>query len=164
LGLALALAIGAGLWLLSRDDDERQIRARIDQIAQAVGSPGGEDPGQHRARVERALGEAVAPDVLAKVTDHPELVRGRAALVELAVRAGADPRGSALRVAHVDVSLAEDRRTARVRLDAELSRPGDELHKDLRSVVLGFESAGGAWRVSSVESTAPLSAEPEARP
>jgi hypothetical protein len=150
--------------MLSRDTEEQRIRARLEALELALDSPGAEDPALRKVRIERALSDALAEDVLVKIPDQPRLGRGRAGLLELALRAGDDPRGVEVRVAHVEIALGDDRRTARVRLDAELSRPGDELHKDVRNVTLDFESSNGSWRITSVEAGERLRAEPEARP
>jgi hypothetical protein len=143
---------------------ERRIQARIEVLALALESGGAEARGEREARIERAIGEAVSPDVIVKIPDHPELGRGRAGLVELAVRAGDDPRGYQVTPRNLEISLEPGEVAASAKLDAELSRPGDELHKDVRAVTLRLAPAGGAWIIESIEVGARTNAEPEARP
>jgi hypothetical protein len=162
-GLGALGAIGAAA-LLFADGDERRIRRQLAEAEAALESPANEDPAARWQRVQRALADLVADDVLVRIPEHPEIGRGRAELARVASRAGADPRGLAITARNLEVRFEPARRAALATFSAELSRPGDELHKHVRDVRLRLEQREGGWRVTSVESAPQAQAEPEARP
>lgn len=164
IGLFAALAIGAFFAVRARDTPERRIGVRIGQLEQVLSSTRAGSAADHRKRIERAFEEAIAGDVVVRIPDFPELARGRQSLVVVAGRAISDPRGLDVRTRAIDVKLDADGRAATATFDAEIGRPGDELHKDARRVTLRFAEAGGAWQVTSIDVAPETHEEPEARP
>jgi hypothetical protein len=162
-GLGAFVALSAATLLLA-DRDERRIRQQIAELEAALERSANEDQAVRALRVERALSELVAEDVVVSIPEHPEMARGRGELTRLALRAGADPRGVEIGTRNVEVRLDSNRRAATVTFSAELSRPGDELHKHVRAVRLRCELRSEAWRVTSVEVAPETREEPEARP
>jgi hypothetical protein len=161
--VAALAALGVAA-LIFVDHDERRIRKQIAALEAALASRPDQDRQARAAHLAQGLSESVAHDVVVEIPDYPELTRGRAGLADVAERAGDDREGLALVARDVEVRFDSERQAASVSLRAELSRPGDELHKDVRDVRLRFERRAGAWLVTSIQ-VAPRSHEqPEARP
>ncbi len=160
--VAMAIALGA-IVLGTRDTPERLIQARIEQLALALTTAPADDEAGKQARIERAFGEAVVDDVMIEIPEL-SLSRGRAELVSAAKRAVSDPRGLEVTTEAVRVELDPNEREATALLRARVSRPGDELHEDVRQVRLRLAKSGEDWRVTSVAVSAAAEPEPEARP
>jgi hypothetical protein len=160
---AFALAV-VGVVTLAQSGDERRIRASLAELELALRSRPGEEPRARAQRIERAFEREVAEDVRVNIPDLPSIGRGRRELADAAIRAGEDPRGVALEVHGAEVRLDEERRAAAVTLRAVLGRPGDELHKDERSVALRYELGAAGWKIGAILVSPEARAEPEARP
>jgi hypothetical protein len=160
----LLAALGLAIALYTRDTPERRIVARVEQLELALSSvPGLDGPG-HGARIERVVDEAIASDVVIAIPDFPELSRGSSGLGEVAKRAVRDPRGLEVSAKVLEVVLDSDGNAATAQVRAEVGRPGDELHKDVRHVTLRFARGSGDWRVTGITVAPKTHEEPEARP
>jgi hypothetical protein len=162
--IALVVAVGSAVLLYTRDTPERRMIARVEQLELALSSAPGLDAQRHAERVDRVFDEAIAADVVIAIPDFPELTRGRTGLSYIAKRALSDPRGLDVRALINDLKLDPDGNAATALVRAEIGRPGDELHKDVREVTLRFAKGDGEWRVTSVVVAPKTHEEPEARP
>ena len=149
----IAVALTA-LWFGWRwvfPNDEAQIRAVLERIADAVGS--GADEGEV-GRIARAASIRKELDPQVAVDAGPPFTRltGRDTLIGTAVRVNSRVRDLEVQFDDVQVSVAPDRETAKVYLTAAAyfrdQRGGQGL--DARELDITFRRLEGHWVVSAV--------------
>jgi len=153
------IVIGAGvlfvLFVLFYPTDEKRVKEVAEAIVTAANT--GE------VELGRALEEHASPEVSINVSELPEPVTGRDAIVALVGQASRMGQKPSLRIEAVEVSVEGKR----ARLNADLlttARPElPELRRPRHAVAL-FEKRAGRFRLVSVEIGAERRDQPEARP
>jgi ketosteroid isomerase-like protein len=151
-GFIVLAAIGVGVFFLW-PSEERRVRARLDEIAQALSIPAKEGEIDRLARAQRVrsrLGNDIRVDF--EHAQWPE-ISGRDAVAGLVARAWPQTAGG-LRVEleELAVSVADDRATADARFKARLrgtDTSGEPSELDGRLVSVTFQKVDGEWLVSS---------------
>jgi hypothetical protein len=149
LGLVL---VGAGLFLVSDDEDE--IRALLDRLARTVAPPASAaaNPAFRALDLRSALREIFTAD--AKV-DAPELAEtgplGIDELVGASMRYGERYVGSSVRLTRIAVQVASGAQTASADAVAVLEGGGAELgRRDERDVRFELVRVDGEWRIARI--------------
>jgi hypothetical protein len=153
------IVIGAGvlfvLFVLFYPTDEKRVKEVAEAIVTAANT------GQ--VELGRALEEHASPEVSINVSELPEPVTGRDAIVALVGQASRMGQKPSLRIEAVEVSVEGKR----ARLNADLlttARPElPELRRPRHAVAL-FEKRAGHFRLVSAEIGAERRDQPEARP
>jgi hypothetical protein len=130
-------------------NDKRDIRRRLDAIAEVAGVPSGEAAPARAARAAR-LGTFVTDDVIIR-TDASAFVGGRPAVVRLAID-GAAPLGR-MRVSldHVQIELM-DPSTATAFLTLQIAGDDPQVASPApRQVHATLSKVGGEWLLSRGE-------------
>lgn len=150
--IVLIALMVAGLVYRYWPSDEREIRRHLSNLAEVLSTPGAETEVAQLTRIA-ALGEYFAPDVRIRI--GPEQIVSRAALIALVSRMGAPAGGIAVELVDVTVTLADDHRSADVRLTAKVAttnpRTGEST-VDAREAALTMSDAEGDWVITNVES------------
>ena len=148
------LYAGVGLWaafvawLLLSDSNEEKIRARLDDLAIAVGWAQDENLAFRALRLKSHFAEALDPNVRFSAPELPATT-GSHALTQLAASA---PRffgelDVSIGATDVDVNEAEATATSEVTLTGN----SGDFTRDTRRVQFTLRASGGEWRVSRIE-------------
>ena len=147
---ALAGAVTYG-WRWLFPDDEAQIHALLERIADGVGGSGGEGD---VTRLQRAasVGDEFDADVTVDAGAPFEKLRGRDAIIGTAARVNVAVRN--LDVSFTDVTIQVDpaggRATANLTAEARFDEAGSGRGVDARELAVAFTRSNGSWVVSAV--------------
>jgi phosphoribosylformylglycinamidine synthase len=143
-GVALAVYL-----VFFRSSHERRIRARLDQLADAVRVDGDElSPLPRAARIRDEFAEIFTEDARATVADIDEGLEGRDALVVAAIQAGAVY--PSVEVTFDDVNVRIDDASAEVKTTATMTgETGGQNNREERRVTFQLKRTGGDWRIVS---------------
>ena len=165
----LVLAVAAtAVWFAWRQffpGDEAQIASLLERIAAAVEGEGAEGSSGF-AGVGGIAGLAVlqedfALDATVDAGAPFQQLRGRQSIVAAAARVRVATRNLDIRFPEVDISVADDRRTATAMVVAEAHFDADGSRSmDARELEMRFSRVDGRWMVSSVEVLQPLNSLP----
>lgn len=153
LAIGAALCLAALAWALLGDSDEEKIRARLHQVAHAVGSKQGENLAFRALRLKSALQESLEPTVLFTA---PEL-RASKGLQELTQLAAGAPRMFGdfdLSISDAEITIDEATQHATVVAEATLTGLSDQLRREARRVRFTLRKNDGEWRVSTIDAEA----------
>jgi hypothetical protein len=158
-GVLIAAAVGALAWWLF-PSDERRLRSRLNELAQAASVPAGEQELGRAARLGR-LGRLLSSDVVLDAGEPLGSVTGRESLLGLAAQFGSFSTGLRVELHDVTVVVGDDHRTARVEARAvatERAADGQET-VEMRDVLLELTKTDEGWqlgRVTVVPERAPI--------
>jgi hypothetical protein len=151
IGLVAALALG----LLLYPSDEKKVRKAAEAIVEAAN----EGP----VELTRALEQYAVAEVVVTVSDLPEPLEGRAALVGAASRAQVGGRQLRFRMETVEISVEGSH--ARVNADMVASlQLGLRNMRQARHGVAMFQKIDGRFQLVSAEVGSERHDQPEARP
>jgi hypothetical protein len=151
IGLVAALALG----LLLYPSDEKKVREAAEAIVEAAN--------QGPVELTRALEQYAVPEVVVTVSDLPEPLEGRAALVGAASRAQVGGRQLRFRMETVEISVEGSH--ARVNADMVASlQLGLRNMRQARHGVAMFQKIDGRFQLVSAEVGSERHDQPEARP
>jgi hypothetical protein len=156
LKLTLAsLGVLATLVMLRMPSDEKRVKEAAEALVAAANSGGPE--------LSRALETYAAPEVSFSVSELPEPVVGRAAVLAAVGQATASGQKLHLQVESVEVTI--EGKHARLNADLITSQRPElpELRRPRHSVAL-FEKSGDVFRLVSAEIGSERVDQPEARP
>jgi hypothetical protein len=146
--------VAAGLLLtvyivFFRSSHERRIRARLDQLAEAVRVDSDElSPLPRAARIRDEFAEIFTEDARATVDDLDESLEGRDALVAAAIQAGAVY--PSIEVSFDDVNVRVDGASADVKATARMTGATDgQNNREERRVTFQLKRTGCDWRIVS---------------
>ena len=150
--VAIVIAgVGLVVYLL-RPSEERRVRARLDEGAEALSVPASETDLARVARLARLRGFLVEDAVVHFSREGEAPVRGRDAIVGLAARALV-PTGARVELHDVRVTIRDAGSVADVMLEAHLVSEDPSAESptiDARSVSLTWKKTDGSWAVASV--------------
>lgn len=157
--LVLVVVAAAAIWLGWRwlvPDDEAQINAVLERIADGIGSGAAEGEVGRLARAA-SIRTALAPDVVVDAGPPFQRLQGRDAIIGAAARTSATVRNLDIRFPDVSIVVAPDRRSASAVVTAE-ARFDDGARRglDARELDIAFTRLDGAWVVSGVTLVQPL--------
>lgn len=153
LAIGAALCLTALAWALLGDSDEEKIRARLDQVAHAVGSKQGENLAFRALRLRSAFEESLESTVRFTA---PEL-RASKGLHELTQLAAAAPRRFGdfdVSISDAEIAIDEATQQATVVAEATLTGLSDQVRREARRVRFTLRKNDGEWRVSSIDAEA----------
>lgn len=151
LGAGLLLVLGALLY----PTDEKRVREAAEAIVTAANNSGSE--------LQRALEQHASPDVSISISELPEAMTGRDAIVAKVRELDRAGQGLGFRLEGVEVSLEGRRARLNADLLTTLKPELPELRRPRPSVAL-FEKRGDRFRLLSAEIGAERVDQPEARP
>ena len=143
IGLLVAAAITAlviGLWL--HRSDEEQVRDVADAIVKAAN--------QDSVELTRALEQHAVEEVSVTVSDLPEPLVGRSAVVAAAARTAVEGRKLSFRLQSVEVAVQGSNARLNADFVATLQLGLRGLSRSRRGVAV-FQRHGGHWRLQSAE-------------
>lgn len=147
------LAVAAAAWL-AWTRDERQVRALVHELADAVSVPA---PDPELARIGRmaAIQRGVAAGVVVIDARNVTIVSGREPLLALAGQASTHgPRR--VEIQGLEVTLDEGRQHAVAAGMASITRPGGAAEADVAEFRLELARGEGGWAVTRVEAVSAL--------
>jgi phosphoribosylformylglycinamidine synthase len=151
-GIVAGLAL-AGWALFGRTSEEDRIRAKLDELAEAVAVRGVEPNLVLRgARIRRAFGELFVQNVAIRVPELTSVDSGRAELVGLATQAVQLYEHASVDLSGLRIEIDAPKASAMAHGEASLSavRHGGTREMDTRTVALRFDKLEGDWRIVSV--------------
>lgn len=151
----IATALLLTLIVVFYPTDEKRVKETAEAIVTAANSGASE--------LSRALDEHASPDVSINVSELPEPVTGRDAIVALVAQASGTGQKPSLRIEAVEVSLEGKRARLHADLLTTLRPELPELRRPRHAVAL-FEKRDGRFRLLSAEIGAERLDQPEARP
>jgi len=154
----LAVMVAAALLALAvlfYPTDEKRVKEAAEALVTAANA--GE------AELARALEQYATPDVSISVSELPESVTGREAIVAMVGQASRTGNKLSLRLEAVEVSLEGKRARLNADLLTTLRPELPELRRPRHGVAL-FEKQGDRFRLLSAEVGTPRLDQPEARP
>jgi hypothetical protein len=151
IGVAAAIGLGAVFY----PTDEKRVREAADAIVSGANGSS--------ADLARALDEYAVPNVTVDVTELPEPLRGRDAIVAAVGRATALGQNLRFRAEGVEVALDGKRARLTADLMTTLRAEVPELRRPRHGVAL-FEKQNGRFRLVSAEIGSERLDQPEARP
>lgn len=150
-GLVAAISVGGLVWFSFRDSDETKIRARLDQIADAVAAKQGESIAFRALRLRRIFEEAFEPEASVRAAELPDTsgVKDLTALAVSAPRLYGDLDVN-VRVTdiHVESAANQARATAEVKVSGNVD---GELRRDERNAVFVLRKRDGEWRIELID-------------
>jgi hypothetical protein len=162
--LAVVGSLGILAWVFLGDSDETKIRARLDELANAVETKPDENMAFRALRLKGVFEEGLEPGAALRAPELPD-TNGLKDLTTLA--AGVPRFYGDLDVSigetdtHIEPAANEARVTAGVTVTGTI---GGELRRDKRVVRFTLRKRDGEWRVSFIEVEPKTHEEPEARP
>jgi hypothetical protein len=151
IGLAVAVGLGLVLW----PSDEKRVREAAEAIVNAAN--------RDEVELAKALDEYAVEDVSISLSDWPEPLEGRAAIVRAAATARAGGRKVRFRMEAVEIALEADHARVNAELVASFSLGLREL-KQARHGAAMFQKLDGRFRLVSAEVGNERHDQPEARP
>jgi hypothetical protein len=142
--------IGIIGWLVLSDSDEEKIRARLDELAQALSSAPDENMAFRGLRLKALFEKALEQNVR---FDAPELPATSGAQ-ELAQMAASAPRFFGeleVSVGDTEISIDEKKTEARAVSEVTASGSSEELRRDTRRVRFLLRKRDGDWRVARID-------------
>jgi hypothetical protein len=152
---AIGLVALLALVLLLYPSDEKKVRAAADAIVAAAN--------QDAVELTRALEEHAVEHVTVLVSDLPEPLEGRGALVRAAERSRIAGRRLRFRMEAVEINVQGNHARLNADLVASLQLGLREMRQARQGVAL-FEKIDGRFRLVSAEVGAERHDQPEARP
>lgn len=146
-GLCIAAALAASAWWLF-PSEERQIRSRLEELAETVSIPPNEQELDRIARLGR-LGRLLANDVSLEGGEPLDRVRGRDAVLAIAAQFRSFTGGLHVELRDVAVVVGDDRRSARAEARAvatERAADGRET-VEMRDVSLALAKTDQGWQL-----------------
>jgi hypothetical protein len=156
--------VGAAVWFGWQwlwPDDEAQIRAVLERIADGLGGEGGADGAAGAigavARVA-ALQEEFHPEATVDAGPPFQRLVGRPAIVAAAGRARASVFNLEVRFPDLDVTIESDRQTATAVVTAEayFNQAGGQRALEARELEMAFARFDNRWVISQVTLVQPL--------
>jgi hypothetical protein len=162
----LLVLIVASVWIGWRwlfPNDEAQIEAVLERVADAVGSRGDPHTAPNGANVQAiaraaSLGRELAADVSMDAGPPLGRLTGRDAVLGVAARVNGTARNLELRFPDVTVTVAPDRASALalVTAEARFDEPGGERAFDARELEIVFTRPEGDWVITTVRLLQPI--------
>jgi hypothetical protein len=153
--IAIGLVALLALVLLLYPSDEKRVREAADAIVKAAN--------QGAVELTRALDEHAVEHVSVSVSDLPERLEGRAALVAAAERARINGQKLRFRMEAVEINVQGSHARLNAELVASLQLGLREMRQARHGVAL-FEKIDGRFRLVSAEVGSERHDQPEARP
>ena len=149
-GVALA-AVAVVLAAAYVRGDPRQIRRRLDALAETASVNGAEGDIDRLARVARIGGFFTEDVVIRRSEDNSKFVGGRRAVAGMAMQAAAEQRTMKVSIANVGITIA-DRENATAHMTIVVSTNNAEAESvDLRQVTATFRKVNGTWLISQAQ-------------
>ncbi|HEY6077392.1 MAG TPA: nuclear transport factor 2 family protein [Polyangiaceae bacterium] len=154
LGL-IALAVLAALGLLLYPTDEKRVREAAEALIAAAN--------ESEVDLAAALEKHAVADVSVSISDYPEALQGRAALVRAAARARVGGQKLRFRMETVEISVEGSHARLNADLVASLQLGLREMKQARHGVAL-FQKLDGRFQLVSAEVGSERHDQPEARP
>ena len=150
LGMGAALCVAGLVWALLGDSNEEKIRARLAQLAHAVGSKQGENLAFRALRLKKAFQEGLDSDVRFSASELPA-ASGLDALARIAAGAPRLFGDFDVTIDGPEITIDEAAHQATVLSQVTLTGLSDQLRREARRVRFTLRERDGEWRVSSID-------------
>jgi ketosteroid isomerase-like protein len=150
-GLVAAVSLAGLAWFFFGDSDERKIRARLDELANAVETKQDESIVFRALRLRKVFDEVFEPEASLRA---PEL-QDATGVKDLTALAAAAPRHFGdldVNIGKVDLHIEPAANQARATAEVIVSGTmGGELRRDERAVTFMLRKRDGEWRIELIE-------------
>ena len=150
-GLTAAVLLAGLAWWLFGDSDEAKIRARLDEIANAVETKQDENIAFRALRLKRIIEEGFEPNASLRTAELPETT----GVKDLTALAATVPRFYGdldVNIGKTDLHVEPAANLARATADVTVSgNMGGEHRRDERTVVFMLRKRDGDWRIELID-------------